>query len=829
VILFKGIEMLSLFWFVLFLGVVGLLAFQRASRSVFAVGLGFYLVLLSSLSQVNFILVLIYWVLFGLFLGFLFNQSFQRRLMAPIFKRVGKLMPSLSATEREALESGTVGWEGELFAGRPNWTTLLNYAKPKLSKAEQAFLEGPVTTLCGMINEWEMTHYQLNIPDNIWDFIKSEGFFGLIIPKKYGGKGFSAYAHALILSRLAGCSISVASAVSVPNSLGPAELLLEYGTQEQRDHYLPRLAKGEEVPCFGLTGPDVGSDASSMPDNGVIVERSINGKKVIGILLNFNKRYITMGPIATVIGLAFRLFDPDQIMSKRKDLGITVALVPMKTPGVEYGRRHFPLNAVFPNGPVRGKEVFVPIDSIVGGFKMAGKGWSMLVERLAVGRAVSLPSISLGTVQMGVAVTGAYARVREQFGLPIGRFGGVEERLARMLGYYYILLATRNFTVASIDAGEAPAVPSAISKYQLTEMGRRVGMDAMDIHGGKGICLGPKNYLGRAYQQLPIGITVEGANILTRSMIIFGQGAIRCHPYILSEINAVQNPDKVAGLEQFSSAVLSHLGYFLSNKARTFVFGLTNGRFSSAPESSAKRYYQQLNRMTAAFALVADACMMYMGGAMKRKEKISGRLGDVLSMCYMASTVLKQFHEHKEPEEELPILEWSCRYLMVQAEEQLSEIIRNFPNRIIRGMLRIVVFPLGRWNRLAGDRLVGQLARIMISPSRLRSHLIQNTYLPEEDLSNIPGVLEKALKQVNKLQNIITKLNKAVKAGQVVGLTFAERIDSAEKQHVLTKIQAEALREYNHLRELIISVDDFSDEELRAPGAPGVRESHLEL
>ncbi len=807
--------MSSLFWIVLFFGVVGTLAFHRASKAVFAVGLVFYFVLLSALSHVNLILLLIEWVLLGLFLLVLFDKQRQQQIISPLFKRIDKLMPSLSPTERAALESGTVGWEGELFAGMPNWSTLLATPKAKLSKAEQAFLEGPVTELCGMINEWEMTQYQLSIPDKIWDFLKTEGFFGLIIPKKYGGKGFSAYAHALVLSRLAGLSASVGSTVSVPNSLGPAELLLEYGTQQQRDYYLPRLAKGEEVPCFALTGPDVGSDASSMPDNGIIVEKMINGEKVVGIQLNFNKRYITLGPIATVIGLAFRLFDPDQIMSKRTDLGITVALVPSNTPGVEHGRRHYPLSAVFPNGPVRGKNVFVPIDSIVGGFKNAGKGWNMLVERLAVGRAISLPSMSLGGAQMGVAVSGAYARVREQFGLPIGKFGGVEEKLARILGYYYIMLATRNFTVAAIDAGEAPAVPSAISKYHLTEMGRQVGIDAMDIHGGKGICLGPKNYLGRIYQQLPIGITVEGANILTRSMIIFGQGAIRCHPFILSEISAVANPDKKAGLEQFTTAALAHISYLISNKARTFAFGLTNGRFSAAPQSSVKNYYQQLNRMTAAFALVSDACMMYFGGVMKRKEKLSGRLGDVLSMTYMASAVLKQFHDHKEPEDELPLVKWCCGYLMFQAEQQLDEIIRNFPQPIIRGILRATVFPLGRWNHPPGDRLVGQLARLMITPSRLRTQLLQNTYLPDDE-SNLPGILQIALKQVNKHQKIISKLNKAVKAGQVLGLSFAERIDQAEEQQILTKAQAETLREYNRLREMIIAVDDFSDEELRS-------------
>lgn len=799
----------------LFLGTVGVLAYQRASRTVFTVGIGFYLLLLSVLAPNHFTTSVVFWLLFALVMSVLFNKALQRQLIAPIFKNIAKVMPTVSATEQAALDSGTVGWEGELFAGMPDWSQLLSYPKPKLSKAEQEFIEGPVNTLCSMIDEWDITHNQLKIPDALWAYIKSEGFLGLIIPKKYGGKGFSAYAHAVILSKLSSCSPSVASTVSVPNSLGPAELLLEYGTQAQRDHYLPNLAKGADIPCFALTGPDVGSDASSMPDNGVLCERLIDGAKVIGINLNFNKRYITLGPVATVIGLAFRLFDPDRIMGDKVDLGITVALIPATTPGVVHGRRHFPLNAVFPNGPVQGKDVFVPLDAIIGGFQMAGKGWNMLVERLAVGRAISLPSISLGGSIQAVAVSGAYARVREQFGLPIGKFGGVEERLSRMLGLCYLMTATRNFTVAAIDAGEAPAVPSAISKFHVTELGRVVINDAMDVHGGKGICLGPKNYLGRGYQQSPIGITVEGANILTRSMIIFGQGAIRCHPYILKEINATANTDKRAGLDDFSAAVFAHIGYLISNFVRSFWFGLTNGLLSTAPESSVRRYYQRLNRITAAFAFISDACMLYLGGVMKRKEKLSGRLGDVLSMCYMASAVLKQFHEHKEPEDEKPLVEWACQYLLHQAEQQLHGLVHNFPSFIIRGLLKIVIFPIGRWNRVPNDRLGSKLGKIMLTPSKLRSRLIDGAYLPE-DGKHIPGMLETALKLVTKYQKIISKLNKAVKTGDVKGVTYAERIDHAEQLKIITKVQAEHLREYNLLRETIISVDDFSDKELTA-------------
>lgn len=807
----------SLTWIVLFFGVVGLLGYHRASRSVFAVGIGFYLILLSALSHINLIMMLICWVLFGLGCAILFDKQLQQRFMASVYKDMGKLMPTLSQTERAALESGTVGWEGQLFAGMPNWSQLLAYPKAKLSKSEQTFIDGPVTELCSMIDEWDLTAHQLTIPDKLWKFMKKEGFFGLIIPKKYGGKGFSAYAHALILSKLAGLSASVASTVSVPNSLGPAELLLEYGTQAQRDYYLPRLAKGEEIPCFALTGPDVGSDATSMPDHGIICERVVNGEKIIGISLNFNKRYITLGPVATVIGLAFKLFDPDNLMGKKRNLGITVALVPANTKGVEHGRRHFPLNAVFPNGPVRGKDVFVPIDAIIGGFKMAGKGWNMLVERLAVGRAISLPSVSLGGATMAVSTSSAYARVREQFGLPIGRFGGVEERLARMAGMITIMNATRNFTVAAIDAGEAPAVPSAISKYHLTEMGRQIVTDAMDIHGGKGICLGPKNYLGRGYQQSPIGITVEGANILTRSMIIFGQGAIRCHPFILKEVNAVANENKKEGLEQFTAAVFSHAGYFFSNFVRSFWGGLFNGKWTGAPDSTVKEYYRQLNRMSAAFALISDACMIYLGGVMKRKEKLSGRLGDVLSMCYMASAVLKQYHERKEPADELPLIQWSCQYLMEQAERQLDGVIRNFPNKIVRGILRMAIFPVGHWNKLPSDRLVSQLGKLMLNPNRARSELIQDVYLPE-DGKHVPGMLETALKMLTKHQKTFTKLNKAIKSGDISGLTFAERVDQAEELKILTKSQADHLREYNALREIIVSVDDFSDDELMSRG-----------
>ena len=589
-------------------------------------------------------------------------------------------------------------WDGELFTGNPDWSKLRSLAAARLSAEEQAFIDGPCEELCRMLDDFDITHRRADLPPEVWAFLKSRGFFAMIIPKQYGGLQFSAYAHSCVLVKLSGRSVTCASTVAVPNSLGPAELLVHYGTEAQKDHYLPRLARGEDVPCFALTGPRVGSDAAAIPDTGIVCRGSWQGEQIIGLKLNFSKRYITLAPVATVVGLAFRMYDPEQLLGTQADLGITCALIPRDTAGVEIGLRHFPLNIPFQNGPVRGHDVFVPLDCIIGGPKMAGQGWRMLVEQLSVGRCISLPSNATGGAKAAIFATGAYARIRRQFNTPVGRFEGVEQVIARMVGLTYTMDAARSVTTAAIDAGARPAVPAGILKYHVTELARRVASDAMDVHGGKAICLGPRNYLGRGYQSIPIAITVEGANILTRSLIIFGQGAIRCHPFVLREMNAARNPDRKQGLKDFDAALFAHIGFALSNAVRSLVMALTFARFSKAPDSGpTRRYYQHIQRFSASFAFATDVTMLVFGGYLKKKESISARLGDVLSAMYLASMVLKHHEDQGQPAEELPVVEWACRELLYQAQEQLHSVLRNFPSRWrwVAWLMRVLIFPRG--------------------------------------------------------------------------------------------------------------------------------------
>src|SRR5499425_828557 len=496
----------------------------------------------------------------------------------PFMKTYLKLLPRMSQTEKEALEAGTVWWDGELFTGAPKWEKLLAARPPQLTAAEQAFLDGPCEELCRMLDEWSITHELADLPPQVWEFLKSRGFFAMIIPRRYGGLEFSAFAHSCVLAKIASRSVTASSTVAVPNSLGPAELLNHYGTEEQKNYYLPRLARGEEVPCFALTGPRAGSDAAAIPDTGIVTRGMWQGREVLGLRLNFSKRYITLAPVATVIGLAFRMFDPERLLGGKTDIGITCALIPRNTPGVSIGRRHFPLNIPFQNGPIQGRDVFVPLDYIIGGPAMAGSGWRMLVEQLSVGRCISLPSNTTGAAKAAVWATGAYARIRNQFNTPVARFEGVESVLARMVALTYTMDAGRSVTAGAIDGGEKPSVPSAMLKYHVTEMGRQVANDAMDVHGGKGIMLGPKNYLARGYQIVPVAITVEGANLLTRNLIIFGQGAIRCHPFVLREMTAARNPDRARGVDEFDRALFAHMGFTVSNAVRSFIMALTNAR-----------------------------------------------------------------------------------------------------------------------------------------------------------------------------------------------------------------------------------------------------------
>ena len=737
----------------------------------------------------------------------------------PFLKTYMRLLPTMSPTERDALEAGTVWWDGELFTGNPDWPKLLGAPPAKLSAEEQAFLDGPCEQLCRMLDDFDITHRRGDLPPEAWAFIKSQGFFAMIIPKKYGGLQFSAYAHSCVLARLAGRSVTAASTVAVPNSLGPAELLNHYGTEEQKNYYLPRLARGEEIPCFALTGPRVGSDAASLPDTGVVCRGTWQGREVLGLKLNFSKRYITLAPIATVVGLAFRMFDPQKLLGGASDLGITCALIPADVPGVELGRRHLPLNQPFQNGPVHGKDVFVPLDCIIGGVKMAGQGWRMLIEQLSVGRCISLPSIATGGAQAAVYATGAYARIRRQFNQPVGRFEGVEQVIARMVGHGYIMDAARSVTIAAIDNGARPAVPAGILKYHATELGRRVANDAMDVQGGKGICLGPRNYLGRSYQSIPIGITVEGANILTRSLIIFGQGAIRCHPFVLREMNAARNPDRAQGVDEFDRALFGHMGFAISNAVRSFVMALTFARFTRVPDTGpTRRYFQHFERFSASFAFATDIAMLALGGYLKKKESLSARLGDVLSMLYLASMVLKHHEDRGRPAEELPVVEWACRELLYQAQEQLHGVLRNFPVRWLAALMRACIFPRGRTYFAPTDRLHRGMAELVMNPGPVRERLCHCVYRTLEP-GNMFGKLQQALELAQQAEPLEKKLRvEGVKTGLVCALDLPGQVVEGREAGILSAEEAALLEQYDRLVMDIINVDDFAPGELGTAG-----------
>lgn len=812
--------MSTLFWFLLFFGGALALAYQRVSLARSTAIAGGALLVYTILGD-GFLWTLLLWVLFAGLVALNLTDIRRERITRPLLGIYRKMLPSMSRTEREALEAGTVWWEGELFAGVPKWHKLLGAPAPHLSEEEQAFLDGPCEELCGMIDEWRVTHMLQDLSPETWKYLRENGFFAMIIPKHYGGLEFSAYAHSQVLSKIASRSATAASTVAVPNSLGPAELLLKYGTEAQKDRWLPGLAAGKEIPCFGLTHPRAGSDAAAIPDKGVVCKQLVDGEEVTGIRMNFCKRYITLAPVATVVGVAFRLFDPEGLLGKEADLGITVALVPAETPGVEIGRRHLPLHVPFMNGPIEGRDVFLPLDAIIGGPKMAGQGWRMLMECLSVGRCISLPSNANGGAKAGVFATGAYARIRKQFGMPIGRFEGVQEALARMAGFTYIVDAARSVTIAAVDAGEKPAVPAAILKYHCTEMARVVANDAMDIHGGKAICMGPGNYLGTGYNSVPTMITVEGANILTRSLMIFGQGAIRCHPFVLRELHAAQDPDHDAGLEAFDRALFGHIGYALSNAARALVLGLTAAKWADSPtRGPTRRYYQHIGRFSAAFALVSDTAMLTLGGALKKKEMLSARLGDMLSNLYLASMVLKHFENQGRRESDLPLVEWTCRFLLYRTQEQLHGFLRNFPVRWVAWGLRLIVFPRGRGFSAPRDSQSRRIVELVISPGEARDRLCDGVYRTVEP-GNPLGLLQEAMELSIEVSPLEKKLRKGIKEGRIEALDVGLQIEQGVAAGIITAEEAEKIRLADEKVMALINVDDFAPEDLR----PLVRDS----
>ncbi|USD65931.1 acyl-CoA dehydrogenase FadE [Vibrio sp. SCSIO 43136] len=725
-----------------------------------------------------------------------------------------KVLPAMSQTEKEALDAGTIWWEAELFRGKPDWRKLTSIAKPELSAEEQAFLDGPVNEVCAMANDYQITHELADLPPEIWQYLKDNKFFAMIIKKKYGGLEFSAYAQSLVLQKLTGASSVLASTVGVPNSLGPGELLQHYGTEEQRDYYLPRLANGQEIPCFALTSPEAGSDAGSIPDYGIVCEGEWKGEKVLGMRITWNKRYITLAPVATVLGLAFKLRDPDGLLGDDKELGITCALIPTDIEGVEIGNRHFPLNVPFQNGPTRGQDIFVPLDFIIGGQKMAGQGWRMLVECLSVGRGITLPSSSTGGLKTAALATGAYARIRRQFKQPIGHMEGIEEPLARIAGNAYVLDAASTLTVAGIDLGEKPSVISAIVKYHCTHRAQRGVIDAMDIVGGKGVCLGPSNFLARGYQGAPVAITVEGANILTRSMIIYGQGAIRCHPYVLAEMDAAhsQSPDAI---DKFDRALFGHVGFTMSNLVRSVWLGLTDGYGSESPTSDVtRRYYQKLNRYSANMAFLSDISMAVLGGSLKRKERLSARLGDILSQLYLGSATLKRFADEGAKAEDVAVLEWAMQDCLYQTEVAIDQFLANFPVKWLGKTLKVMLMPYGRVRKMPSDKLDNQVAQLLQTPNETRSRIGRNQYL-EPTAHNPAGRIEHALHVILQAEPVFDKVCKGLEIRRpftqlnlVAEQGLAEGLINAEEAQLLTLAE--------ELRLETINVDDFEPDHLAA-------------
>lgn len=799
--------MASSFW-ILFVLFILVLLYNRASLIIFAIAITlFFAFHIQAYAAITGNIVLF---LLDLFVIFLAIRPLRRRLFSyKVLSIYRKIMPRMSDTEKEAIDAGTVEWEGDLFKGNPDWHKFINLAPAKLSAEELAFLEGPVNELCEMIDDWQITHVLADLPPAMWQFIKDKGFFALIIPKKFGGKEFSAYAHSQILVRISGKSVTVSSTIAVPNSLGPAELLLHYGTEDQKNYYLPRLARGEEVPCFALTSPDAGSDAGAMHDHGVVCRGNHEGKTVVGFRLNWNKRYITLAPIATVIGLAFKAFDPDHILSSKENLGITCALVPRNTPGVEIGRRHFPMNTPFQNGPTQGKDVFIPLDYVIGGAKNIGHGWRMLMECLAAGRAISLPASALGGAKVASYATGAYARIRTQFNLPIGKFEGVQAPLSRIALFTYIMDAARTFAARAIDSGAKPSVASAIVKYHVTELGRHVSLDSMDIHGGKGICLGPLNYLARAHEATPIAITVEGANILTRNMIIYGQGSLRCHPYVLKELQAANEIDHNKALRDFDQAFMAHAGFFISNCIRSFLLAITSSLIVQVPRNRLKRYYQHTTRMCTVLALFSDTAMLMMGSELKRKESLSARLGDCLSFAYLLSGVLKQFHSDGEPQEDYLLVKSCCDYLIYQQQKRLQDILANFPNRAIALLLRALAFPFGFLFKKPKDRVLQKIASQLIDDSKMRERLAKGAYLASSE-QNLMTQLQDALLKVILSEPI----EKKIRAAAVEGLTIANKAQAAFEKNFINEAELKQVLAAEAARQVIIAVDDFAPQDL---------------
>jgi acyl-CoA dehydrogenase len=791
----------------LILGVI-ILALLLAYRGAGRIGWSLLLVcvlLVVTFSSPRLWITVPVWILGSTLFLLLLKGSLRRRyLIGPVMTWLRRTLPPISDTEKAAIDAGTVGWEAELFNGTPRWQQLMQQPKPQLSAEEQAFLDGPVEQLCLKLDDWEIVQHSQNLSAETWTLLREQGFFAMIIPKKFGGKGFSALAHSSVVMKISTRSISAAVTVMVPNSLGPAELLLHYGTEQQQQYYLPRLANGTEIPCFALTSADAGSDAGAMNDSGVVTWGPWHGEQVLGLRLNWSKRYITLAPVATLLGLAFKVFDPDGLLGEQQSLGITCALVPVDLEGVQIGDRHRPLSCAFMNGPTQGKEVFIPLEQIIGGRKQIGNGWSMLLNCLSVGRAISLPAQSCGAAKLASLSSGAYSRIRQQFNSPICNFEGVSEALGSIAGLTYLMDSARTLTTAMVDRGEKPSVASAIIKYHNTEMMRTLVNQAMDIHGGRGVIDGPRNYLARVYQAVPIGITVEGANILTRNLMIFGQGSIRCHRFLLPEMEASANLDQAAGTLALDQALSGHIRHSAQLAARALLLGLSRGRLSATegiPEPL-QRYAQQLNRMSAAFALVSDCTLLTLGGSLKFKERISARLGDVLSQLYLASAVLKRYADDGMPAEDRPLLEWCLEHSLYKQQQALIELLQNYPSATLGRFLKVWIFPSGCHYRGPSDRLGQQAANCLLFDTPTRQRLIEGVFYSRDPLDPV-GRVENAFQLTLANNAVEQRLHQAQRDG---GLNPGPITSALLLQAVSASLLDEA--EHSHYLQTLAAVDD---------------------
>ncbi|MAG76025.1 MAG: acyl-CoA dehydrogenase [Colwelliaceae bacterium] len=802
----------TLIWFASAFILSWFMAYTRAALTTYTMVFGILMVIGTVFDVVS----LIGWLIFAAIALPLNITSFRKEYISkPLLKLFKGIMPEMSRTEKEAIDAGTTWFEADLFRGNPDWNKLHSFPKPRLSAEEQAFLDGPVEEVCKMVDDWDTTHERADLSQEVWQYLKDNKFFAMIIKKEYGGLEFSAYAQSRVLQKLTGASSVLASTVGVPNSLGPGELLQHYGTKEQQDYYLPRLVKGDEIPCFALTSPEAGSDAGAIPDFGIVCKGEFNGEEVLGMKLTWDKRYITLAPVATVLGLAFKMYDPDGLLGEEEDLGITCALIPTDLDGVITGRRHFPLNVPFQNGPTQGKEVFVPLDFIIGGPKMAGQGWRMLVECLSVGRAITLPSNSAGGVKSVALATGAYARIRRQFKLPIGKMEGIEEAMARIGGNAYLMDAVTTMSTGAIDLGEKPSVISAIAKYHLTEKMRDSITDAMDVHGGKGVCMGPANYLARGYQGAPVAITVEGANILTRNMIIYGQGAIRCHPYVLAELEAAGNSDFNKALDDFDHALFGHIGFATSNIFRSLWMSLSGSRFVAKPHNDATgRYYQLMTRFSSNLAMLSDIAMLTLGGDLKRRERISARLGDILSHLYLASATLKRYNDEGRQSADLPLVQWAVEDSLYKTQVAIDELISNFPNKAVSIALRAIILPYGSWLTKPSDKLDHKVSRILQTPSETRNRIGQGQYLTREP-ENVLGMLEQTLDDILAAEPVYDKVCRAV-GKKLPFFRLNEVAEQGLAANAITAEEAELLKRAEIGRKATIDVDDFDPSDLPA-------------